>query len=115
MPRVKRGTSHVKKRRKLHAATKGFKWGRKNLIKVAKTARTKAGAHAYYDRRKKKSTSRALWQIKIGAFVRELGLSYSRFISGLKAENIILDRKVMADLAVNNKAVLAKVVERLKK
>ena len=115
MPRVKRGTSHVKKRRKLHQATKGFKWGRKNLIKVAKTARTKAGAHAYADRRKKKSVNRALWQIKIGSFVHEHGLSYSKFIHALKTENIDLDRKVLADLAVNNKTVLVRIIERLKK
>lgn len=115
MPRVKRGTTHVKKRRKLHQQVKGYKWGRKNLIKVAKTARTKAGAHSYIDRRKKKRTTRALWQIKIGAFVREHGLSYSRFIAGLKAEKIELDRKVLADLAVNNKKVLLQIVEKIKK
>lgn len=115
MPRVKRGTTHVKKRRKLHAATKGFKWGRKNLIKVAKTARTKAGAHAYVDRRKKKSDSRALWNIKISAFAKEYDLSYSRLIDGLKKADIALDRKVLADLAVNNKKVLAAIIASLKK
>ena len=94
MPRVKRGMTHVKKRRKLHQAVKGYKWGRKNLIKVAKTARTKAGAHAYIDRRKKKRTMRGLWQIKINAFVREEGMSYSRFISALKDKKIIIDRKL---------------------
>ena len=96
MPRVKRGTSHVKKRRKLHKATKGYKWGRKNLIKVAKTARTKAGAHSYVDRQKKKRTMRALWLIKINAFVRQYEMSYSKFIAGLKANNIEVDRKVLA-------------------
>lgn len=115
MPRVKRGTTHVKKRRKLHAANKGYKWGRKNLIKVAKTARTKAGAHAYVDRRKKKSNSRALWNIKISAFVKEHGLSYSRFIDAMKKSNIALDRKVLADLSVNNKKVLKAVIDKIKK
>lgn len=114
MPRVKRGTTHVKKRRKLHQAVKGFKWGRKNLIKVAKTARTKAGAHAYVGRRQKKRDARALWQIKIGAFVKEYDLSYSRFMAALKAKDIKLDRKVLADLAVNNKQVLAKIIATLK-
>ena len=65
MPRVKRGTTHVKKRRKLLKQVKGYKWGRKNLIRLAKTAATKAGAHAFVDRRKKKRTNRSLWQIKI--------------------------------------------------
>ncbi len=115
MPRVKRGMTHVKKRRKLHQAVKGYKWGRKNLIKVAKTARTKAGAHAYIDRRKKKRTMRGLWQIKINAFVREEGMSYSRFISALKDKKIIIDRKILADLAVNNKPVLKALMSYLKK
>lgn len=115
MPRVKRGVIHVKKRRKLHKQTKGYKWGRKNLIKVAKTARTKAGAHSYVDRKKKKRNTRALWQIKINAFVREYDLSYSKFMALLKANKIEIDRKVLADLAVNNKAVLAKIIEKIKK
>lgn len=115
MPRVKRGTSHVKKRRKLMRQVKGYKWGRKNLIRLAKTASTKAGAHAYRDRRKKKRSMRALWQIKINAFVREHGFSYSKFINALKQANIGLDRKILADLSVNNKKVLAKIVTDLKK
>ncbi len=114
MPRVKRGTTHVKKRRKLLQAVKGFKWGRKNLIKLAKTARTKAGAHAFVDRRKKKRTMRALWQIKINAFVREFGFSYSRFIGALKANKIEVDRKILADLAVNNKKTLEALVLKIK-
>jgi len=115
MPRVKRGTNHVKKRRKLHAAVKGFKWGRKNLIKVSKTARTKAGVHAYVDRRKKKRTTRALWQIKISAFVKEHGFSYSKFINALKVADIVIDRKVLADLAENNPQVLANIIAKIKK
>lgn len=111
MPRVKRGTMHVKKRRKLLKQVKGYKWGRKKLIKLAKTAQTKAGAHAFRDRRKKKRTNRALWQIKINAFVREQGFSYSKFIDALKKNNIELDRKVLADLSVNNKKVLIKIME----
>ncbi len=114
MPRVKRGTIHVKKRRKLLKAVKGFKWGRKNLIKLAKTARTKAGAHAFVDRRKKKRTTRALWQIKIGAAVKEQGFSYSRFINALKVNNIAVDRKILADLAENNKEAFAAIVNKVK-
>ena len=114
MPRVKRGTTHVKKRRKLHQAVKGFKWGRKNLIKVAKTARTKAGAHAYIDRRKKKRVARALWQIKISAAAKEAGWSYSKFMAALKVKNVILDRKILAHLAVKNPELLTKIISSLK-
>jgi large subunit ribosomal protein L20 len=115
MPRVKRGTTHVKKRRNLLAKVKGYKWGRKKLIKRAKEAVVKAGAHAYVDRRKKKRTARALWQIRISAFVKEQGLSYSRFMNLLKTNNIAIDRKILADLAVNNKAVLSKIIGQIKK
>lgn len=115
MPRVKRGTSHVKSRKNLLKKVKGYKWGRKNLIKQAKTAVLKAGAHAFTDRRKKKRNARALWQIKISAFAKEQDLSYSRLIALLKKNNIELDRKILADLAVNNKKVLAKIIEEIKK
>jgi len=111
MPRVKRGTTHTKKRARLLKKVKGYKWGRKNLLKQAKEATVKAGAHAFVDRRKKKRVYRGLWQIKIGAFVRERGISYSRFIDKLKKNKIELDRKVLADLAVNNKKVLDKIVK----
>jgi large subunit ribosomal protein L20 len=107
--------SHVKKRRKLLKAVKGYKWGRKKLIRLAKTARTKAGAHAFVDRRKKKRAMRGLWQMKINAFVREHGLSYSRFIDALKKGQIGVDRKILADLAVNNKETLAALIAQLKK
>ncbi len=113
MPRVKRGTTHVKSRRNLLKKVKGYKWGRKKLIKLAKTAQTKAGAHAFRDRRKKKRVNRGLWQIKINAFVREGGISYSRFIDALKKNSIEIDRKILADLAVNNKKVLANIVEKV--
>lgn len=115
MPRVKRGTNHVKKRRKLLKDVKGYKWGRKNLIKLARTARTKAGAHSYVDRRQKKRTMRGLWQIKINAFVRERDLSYSVFIHLLKTHEIEIDRKILADLAVNNKEVLTALISQISK
>ena len=114
MPRVKRGTTHVKRRRKLLKKVKGYKWGRKKLIKQAKEATVKAGAHAFVDRRKKKRTARALWHIKINAFVREHGLSYSKFINLLKKNKIEIDRKILADLAQNNKKVLAKIIKEIK-
>jgi len=115
MPRVKRGTGHVKGRKNLLAKTKGYKWGRKNLIKRAKEATVKAGVHAYADRKKKKRVNRGLWHIKIGAFVRNEGLSYSRFINFLKIHKIELDRKILADFSVNNKKVLAGIIEEVKK
>ncbi|MFH1412452.1 MAG: 50S ribosomal protein L20 [bacterium] len=114
MTRVKRGTTHTKRRNKLLKEVKGYKWGRKKLIKLAKTASTKAGAHAYRDRRLKKRTNRALWQIKIGAFAREKGISYSKFINNLKKNKIELDRKILADLAVNNKKILTKIIQEVK-
>jgi large subunit ribosomal protein L20 len=113
MPRVKRGTTHVKKRKKLLAKTKGFKWGRKNQIKRAKEAVVKAGTHAYSDRKKKKRTSRALWQIRINAFVREYDLSYSKFINLLKTNKVEIDRKILADLAIKNKNILENIIKEI--
>lgn len=115
MPRVKRGTLRTKKRAKLLKQAKGFKWGRKNITRLAKTAVTKAGAHAYTGRKLKKRDNRQLWQIKINAAVRELGLSYSKFINLLKKSNVELDRKVLADLAANNKKVFKSVVDTVNK
>jgi len=114
MPRVKRGVMHSKRRKNILKQTKGFRWGRKKLIKVAKTAVLKAGAYAYRDRRAKKRTARALWQIQLNAAVREYGLSYSRFIAGLKSAKIEMDRKVLAQLAQQQPAVFAKIVEKVK-
>jgi|SRR3989338_1774734 len=114
MPRVKRGTNHLKKRKKLLAKVKGYKWGRKNLIRAAKIATIKAGVNAYRDRKKKKRVMRGLMNIKINAFVREHDISYSKFIDILKKNNIALDRKTLSDLAVNNKAVLAEIINQVK-
>ncbi|MBI4811915.1 50S ribosomal protein L20 [Candidatus Falkowbacteria bacterium] len=114
MPRVKRGITHVKKRRKLLARAKGYRWGRKKLIKHARVAVLKAGVHAYVDRKKKKRDRRGLWQIRIGAFTREQGLSYSKFINLLKKNKVELDRKILADLAVNNKNILTKILKEVR-
>jgi large subunit ribosomal protein L20 len=110
MPRVKRGTTHVKKRRKLLKKVKGYKWSRKNTIRAASTAVLHAGVHAFMDRRKKKRTARALWQIKISIAAKELGISYSKLIGALKVAKIDLDRKILADLAINNPDVFAKII-----
>lgn len=114
MPRVKRGVGHVKKRRKLMKRVKGFEAGRKNLLKLAKTADTKAGAHAFRDRRRKKREFRRLWQVRINAAVRELGSTYSKFMFDLKEKNIELDRKVLSQLAVKEPKVFKKIVELVK-
>jgi len=115
MPRVKRAITHLKKRRNLLKRAKGFKWGRKNLIRLASTAVVKAGVHAYTGRKLKKRDMRALWQIKISAFAKENGLSYSKFINLLKINKIELDRKILADLAEKNKAAMVKILEQVKK
>jgi large subunit ribosomal protein L20 len=114
MPRVKRGTQHVKRRKNLLARVKGFSWGRKSKIRLARPAMLKAGMYAFRDRRAKKRTFRNLWTIKINAAVRELGLSYSVFMANLKKANIALDRKVLAILAEKNPNAFAKVVDAAK-
>lgn len=111
MPRVKRGTTHVKRRKALLKQAKGFKWRRKNTIKSAKTAVTKAGANAYRGRKEKKRDNRALWNTKIGAATRMHGLSYSRFIDGLKKNDIALNRKVLAELAEHHPEVFESLVK----
>lgn len=115
MPRVKRGTQHTKRRKNLLARVKGYKWGRKSKIRLARPAMLKAGVYAFRDRRAKKRTFRNLWTIKINAAVRELGLSYSRFIALLKTSNIAIDRKVLAQLAEKHPAIFKKVVAEAQK
>ncbi|MFH1255323.1 MAG: 50S ribosomal protein L20 [bacterium] len=115
MPRVKRAKIHLKKRRNLLKRAKGYKWGRKNLMRAASTAVVKAGVRSYIDRRLKKRDNRALWQIKISAFVKENGLSYSKFMHLLKINKIDINRKILADLAVNNKNVFSAILEQVKK
>ncbi len=111
MPRVKRAKIHLKKRRTIRKATKGYRWGRKKTIRLGKTAMNKAGQHALQARHKRKGDFRRLWQVRINAAVREYGLSYSKFINALKNKNIDLDRKILADLAVNNPKIFAAIVK----
>ena len=111
MPRVKRGKGHLKKRKALMKRVKGFEGGRRKLIKLAKTADTKAGAHAYRDRRVKKRDMRRLWQVRINAAVRNLGSTYSKFIGDLKAKNVELDRKVLSEIAKDKPEVFEKIVD----
>ena len=111
MPRVKRGVIHVKRRKNILRRAKGFKWGRKNRIKLAKVAVMKAGVHAYRGRKEKKRNYRGLWQTKINAAVQPLGMSYSVFMGKLKKANIELDRKILAMLAEHHPEIFKKIVE----
>ena len=114
MPRVKRGTVARARHKKVLKQAKGFRGRRKNVYRVAKQAVMKAGQYAYRDRRQKKRQFRALWIARINAAVRELGMSYSVFMAGLKRANIEIDRKVLADLAVQDKPAFAKIAGQVK-
>lgn len=114
MPRVKRGTISVKSREKILKYTKGYKWGRKSKERAAKEALLHAWTHAFRDRRVKKRTARALWQIRLNAAVRQYGLNYSKFINGLKKEKIELDRKVLSQIASEYPEVFKEIVEKVK-
>ncbi|MBM2820529.1 MAG: ribosomal protein bacterial-type, large subunit ribosomal protein [Candidatus Berkelbacteria bacterium] len=114
MPRVKRGMTTKAKHKSLFAKTKGFRHGRKNLVKMARQADMKAGQYAYRDRRVKKRTFRQLWIIQINAACRQNDIKYSTFIKGLKDKKIELDRKVLADIAENNPEEFKKIIEKVK-
>ena len=111
MPRVKRGVVSRKRRKKVLKQAKGYYGARSRTFKVAKQAVIKAGQYAYRDRRQRKRQFRSLWIIRINAAAREHGLSYSRFIAGLKKAAIEVDRRVLADLAMNEKEVFAVLAE----
>lgn len=114
MTRIKGGKLHAKRRRNILKRTKGFKWGRKNKIKLAKIADKKAGQYAYNDRKVKKRTNRGLWLIRINAAIREYGLSYSKFMDRLKKKNIDLNRKVLAEIGHQYPLIFKKIVESVK-
>lgn len=110
MARVKRGLVSHKRHKKLHELTKGYKGGRSKLVREAKSALLHAGEYAFAGRKLRKRDMRRLWIVQLGNAVRAEGLSYSKFIAGLKAKEIKLDRKILADLAVNHLDALKKVV-----
>jgi|SRR3989344_4488854 len=114
MTRVKRGIIAHKKREKLLKLTKGFRWGRKSKERAAKEALLHALSRAFKGRKEKKRNFRQLWQVQINAGAREHSLSYSKLIAGLKKQNIILDRKILADIAKNHPAVFEKIVQKTK-
>ncbi len=114
MARVKRGVTSHRRHKKLHQLTKGYKAGRGKLVREAKSAALHAGEYAFAGRKLRKRDMRRLWITQLNAAVREEGLSYSRFISGLKLKKIQLDRKILADLAVNHPEDFKQVVSFVK-
>jgi large subunit ribosomal protein L20 len=114
MPRIKRGVTTRQKHKRLLEQAKGFRGRRKNTIRIARQAVEKAGQYAYRDRRINKRNFRALWIQRINAAVREEGLTYSQFMHGVKLAGIELDRKVMADLAMNESAAFKTVIAQAK-
>ena len=101
--RIKRGVNANKKRVKIRKLAKGYRGSKSKLFRVAREAVMKSGNYAYVGRKQKKRDMRALWIARINAAAREYGMSYSKMMHGLKLANIDLNRKVLADLAVNNK------------
>ena len=114
MPRVKRGVTARARHKKVFDQAKGYRGRRKNVYRIAKQAVMKAGQYAYRDRRQRKRQFRALWIARINAAARELGLTYSKFINGLKKASIEVDRKVLADLAVFDKPAFAAIANQVK-
>ncbi|MFK8068628.1 MAG: 50S ribosomal protein L20 [Gammaproteobacteria bacterium] len=114
MPRVKRGVTAHARHKKVIAQAKGYRGRRKNVYRVAVQAVTKAGQYAYRDRRQRKRQFRALWIARINAAARLNGLSYSKFINGLSKASIEVDRKMLAELAVNDATAFSHLAEQAK-
>lgn len=109
MARVKRGVTSHKKHKKILKLTKGYKFGRSKLIKQAKEASLHAGQYAFAGRKQRKRDMRKLWIIQMNAALEQEGLSYSKFISQLKAKNILLNRKILAEIAINDPLTFKKI------
>ena len=114
MPRVKRGVIAHARHKKILALAKGFRGRRKNVFRIAKQAVMKAGQYAYRDRRNRKRVFRRLWIARINAAARGLGITYSKFMAGLKKASIDIDRKMLAELAVNDPAAFGSIVAKVK-
>jgi len=111
MPRVKSGVAHHARKKKIMEAAKGARGGRSKLYKAAKETAERAMRYAYRDRRKKKSEFRALWITRINAAARSEGMSYSRFMAGLRTAGVDINRKVLADLAVHDADAFGRLAE----
>src|ERR1700693_1176459 len=114
MARVKRGVTSHAKHKKTFKAAKGYYGRRKNTIRIAKQAVEKANQYAYRDRKNRKRSFRALWIQRINAAVRPFGLNYSKFIAGAARAGILVDRKVLSDLAIHEPAAFQTIVEKAK-
>ncbi|MDP1902050.1 MAG: 50S ribosomal protein L20 [Rubrivivax sp.] len=114
MPRVKRGVTAHARHKKILALAKGFRGRRKNVFRIAKQAVMKAGQYAYRDRRTRKRVFRQLWIARINAASRGLGITYSKFMAGLKKASIDIDRKVLSDMAIHDPAGFASIVDKVK-
>jgi large subunit ribosomal protein L20 len=114
MARVKRGVTSHAKHKKVFMATKGHYGRRRNTIRIAKQSMEKAQQYAYRDRKNKKRSFRALWIQRINAAVRPFGLNYSKFIDGMSKAGIIVDRKVLSELAIAEPAAFQVIVEKAK-
>jgi len=111
MTRVKRGTIKNKRRKNILSQTKGFRFGRSTKKIQAKDALMHSGNYSFAHRKDKKADARSLWTTRINAAVRPLGISYSKFIDGLKKKNIELDRKILSDLAIKNPETFERIVK----
>ena len=114
MARVKRGVTAHAKHKKVLKAAKGYYGRRKNTIRIAKQAVEKANQYAFRDRKRRKRTFRAVWIQRLNAAVRPFGLNYSRFVDGLTKANIVIDRKVLSDLAIREPAAFEAIVGQVK-
>ena len=114
MPRAKGGPKTRQRRKKVLKKAKGFFGGRRKLFRTAKETVLRAGVFAYRHRKQKKRLARSLWIVRINAACRQVGLSYSVFMNGLKKAGIVLDRKVLAELAVDNPGAFARLAEKAK-
>ena len=112
--RIKRAVNAVKKRRKILKQAKGYFGAKSKLYRTAREQVMKSGMYAYIGRKQKKRDFRSLWIVRINAACRQNDISYSRFIAGLKAKNIDLNRKVLADLAVREPAAFTELVNQVK-
>lgn len=111
MTRVKRGTIKHKRKKNILARAKGMRFGRSTKVAQAKDALRHSGNYSFAHRKDKKADARSLWTTRINASVRPLGISYSKFIDGLKKKNIIIDRKILSDFAQNNPETFERIVK----
>mgnify|MGYP000037557809 CR=1 FL=1 len=114
MPRVKRGVTAHARHKKILTLAKGYRGRRKNVYRIAKQAVMKAGQYAYRDRRTRKRVFRQLWIARINAASRSHGVTYSRFMAGLKMAHIEIDRKVLSDMAIHDPAGFGSIVDKVK-